>query len=241
MIRCIIPFYNEAGRVETVVRTALATAEIDEVVAIDDGSADGGSDSLTGIADPRFRLIQHDENRGKAAIMREGFMLSGADIVIFLDADLRGLTADHIRSLIRPLSGGSVRLTYSGREKISFLNVLSGDRALFTADWNGFFRNTAGQGYAVEMLMNRHALKTGLPVLQVRWPDVSQTYKSAKRGGLLAGVRAELGAISNIMRSTGVTGFFWTHGMFWFRTRAARDYRQVLSGSEDTMSGTQAA
>jgi len=203
-----------------VVQVALATENIDEVIVVDDGSTDDGGTAISKLSDSRLRFIQHNRNLGKTQAIKTGLaQCSVDDIVLFLDADLHNLTAGHLRSLLDPVIAGRADHTYSGRESVPFLNVLSGDRALKLTQWKQFFDDGSISGYGLEMMMNRYAMRQDLKVLQIRWNDVAQTYKATKQGSRLRGLRAELTAILDIMRSTGPLQFFWIHGMFWFRTR----------------------
>lgn len=203
-----------------VVNVALQTGVIDQVIAVDDGSSDESSKELGLIKDQRFLLITHPKNQGKTAAIKTGLkQCSSEDLVLFLDADLQNLTTGHIMSLLNPVMQGKADHTYSGREKLPFLNVLSGDRVIKLNQWQDFFKNKRVSGYGLEMMMNRFAMKHNLKTLQVRWTDVSQTYKAEKKGGAMQGLWAELKAVLNIMRSTGMIQFFWIHGTFWWKTK----------------------
>jgi len=81
----LIPAYNEAERVGDVVTKA--RPHVDEVVVVDDGSADE-----TGLVAERAgaTLLRHPQNRGKGAAIAtalEYFGRSNAEFAILLDAD----------------------------------------------------------------------------------------------------------------------------------------------------------
>jgi glycosyltransferase involved in cell wall biosynthesis len=81
----VIPAYNEAATIRSVVERALA--QLDEVIVIDDGSTDGTAGALTGLP---VTLIRNARNLGKAASLWRGIALAlaeGADAVVTLDAD----------------------------------------------------------------------------------------------------------------------------------------------------------
>ncbi|MCG3135121.1 MAG: hypothetical protein HMLKMBBP_02624 [Planctomycetes bacterium] len=58
-----------------------------DVVVVDDGSTDGTADAVRAAADPRVRLIVHDQNRGIAAALRTGMSAADAPYVARMDAD----------------------------------------------------------------------------------------------------------------------------------------------------------
>lgn len=90
----VVPAYNEAARIG---RCLLETrAFIDslarscELIIVDDGSRDRTAAIVEAHAkeDPRIRLIQFPQNRGKGAAVRTGVLASNGTLVLFMDADL---------------------------------------------------------------------------------------------------------------------------------------------------------
>ena len=93
--RCslVIPFYQEAGNVASVVRAAgEVVARIDphfEAILVDDGSTDGTGGELAQIAaaDPRCRILSWPENRGQAAALLAGLQQARGEIILTMDGD----------------------------------------------------------------------------------------------------------------------------------------------------------
>ena len=93
--RCslVIPFYQEAGNVASVVPAACeVVARIDphfEAILVDDGSTDGTGRELVQIAasDPRCRMVTLPENRGQAAALLTGLQQARGDIILTMDGD----------------------------------------------------------------------------------------------------------------------------------------------------------
>jgi dolichyl-phosphate beta-glucosyltransferase len=89
----IVPAWNEAGRLEAMVRDTLAylrgRARPFEVVVVDDGSTDGTSDVVRRIEDdaPELRLIRLPRNRGKGHAVRTGVANARGALILFADAD----------------------------------------------------------------------------------------------------------------------------------------------------------
>ena len=86
----VIPVFNEAATIASVIRTVLAQPLVQEIVAVDDGSSDRSYEALQPLAqgEPRLRLLRHAVNRGKGAALRTGFAAATAALVIVQDADL---------------------------------------------------------------------------------------------------------------------------------------------------------
>ena len=81
----LIPAYNEAARVGDVI--ARTRRHVDEVVVIDDGSAD---DTKAVAENAGAKVLRHEQNRGKGgaiATALDYFGRSDAEFAILLDAD----------------------------------------------------------------------------------------------------------------------------------------------------------
>lgn len=89
----VIPAYNEAPSIETVVREALdiISTRLDafEIIVIDDGSADDTAGALEALclADPRLRVFRHPNRSGKSAALRTGMLAAKAIWVATMDGD----------------------------------------------------------------------------------------------------------------------------------------------------------
>lgn len=89
----VIPAYNEAQSIDTVVREALDVLsqklDLFEIVVIDDGSADDTAGALSELKgeDARLRVIRHPARSGKSAALRTGMLASRAMWVATMDGD----------------------------------------------------------------------------------------------------------------------------------------------------------
>lgn len=81
----IIPVYNHAGMVESVIEKTRSYKY--PIIVIDDGSTDGTADRLAVLKD--VKVITHPVNRGKGAAIKTGFNEAAgiADWAITIDAD----------------------------------------------------------------------------------------------------------------------------------------------------------
>src|ERR1019366_7659506 len=86
----VIPCYNEAKTIRTIVDRVRASPVKDkEIIIVDDCSRDGTRDLLrTEIAPLVDKIVYHEINRGKGAALRTGFAAVTGDIVLVQDADL---------------------------------------------------------------------------------------------------------------------------------------------------------
>lgn len=98
-VSLIIPAHDEEKHIKTVIDAAKKVKEIDEIVVVDDGSADN-----TSLAARRAgaRVLFLDENKGKGHALRVGSEKAKGEILVFLDADLINITPNKIRRIIEP-------------------------------------------------------------------------------------------------------------------------------------------
>jgi len=127
-IAAIIPAYNEEKSIEPVIRVAKENDLVDEVIVVDDGSFD----ATTEIARKNgAKVVRIENNQGKGNALETGVQKTDADILLFLDADLVGLTPQHLTMLLEPVLQGVAEMT-----------VGAIDRKMFRTFLNEWFRKT---------------------------------------------------------------------------------------------------
>ena len=200
-----IPAYNEA---ETIARTIIAARELPQVEAvlvIDDGSADG---TASRAAEVGATVIVNAVNQGKGAalellaqrleqptILRSD--LKATDILLLLDADI-GSSAQAAAALLEPVIQGradmSVAIFPTSQKKAGFGLVLNAAReAIFrlgggyqsqaplsgqrAITWSCFRQlRPFADRYGVEVAMTITALRAGLSVVEVPVPMQHRAY-----------------------------------------------------------------
>lgn len=110
----VVPCYNEAPTVLTLIDRVLDSPWAAEVIVVDDGSTDDTAARLAEITDRRVRVISHEVNRGKGAALRTGFATATADYVVVQDADLEYDPAEY-GELLGPLEAGLADVVYGSR------------------------------------------------------------------------------------------------------------------------------
>lgn len=112
----LMPVYNEAATVTTVVKRVLDVeypCEV-ELVAVDDGSRDDSVALLEGIGDQRLNLVRHKRNKGKGAAIRTAAQHATGDYMIICDADLE-YSPEEIPGLVDVVMKGEAEVVYGTR------------------------------------------------------------------------------------------------------------------------------
>ena len=91
LITVIIPVYNEARTIESVLKRVLAVPFVKQVIVVDDGSTDGTREVLQRAKHDDLAVVLLEKNRGKGHAVRQGIARSRGDAVVIQDADLEYL------------------------------------------------------------------------------------------------------------------------------------------------------
>ena len=112
----IIPAYNEAATIATLIERVQAVPFFEkEIIVVDDGSTDGTWGLLQAFANiPNITLLRHERNQGKGAALRDGFARAANDIVIIQDADLEYDPSEYPK-LIQPIVEGHADVVFGSR------------------------------------------------------------------------------------------------------------------------------
>ncbi len=92
-VTVVVPTYNEADNIETLIRAVRQVSPEVNVLVIDDGSPDGTADRADELARTigNVQVVRRDRKDGLGAAYRAGLRLAieqGADICVQMDADL---------------------------------------------------------------------------------------------------------------------------------------------------------
>jgi glycosyltransferase involved in cell wall biosynthesis len=112
----VIPCYNEAKTIRTLVERVRNSPYPDkEIIIVDDCSRDGTRDVLRTQIEPLVdKILYHEVNQGKGAALRTGFAAATGDAVIVQDADLE-YDPDEYPKLMRPILDGKADVVFGSR------------------------------------------------------------------------------------------------------------------------------
>jgi glycosyltransferase involved in cell wall biosynthesis len=112
----VIPCYNEAKTIRTIVERVRASSYPDkEIIIVDDCSRDGTRDVLRTQIEPLVdKIIYHEVNQGKGAALRTGFAAVTGDAVIVQDADLE-YDPNEYAKIMKPIVEGKADVVFGSR------------------------------------------------------------------------------------------------------------------------------
>nr|WP_203634863.1 glucosyl-3-phosphoglycerate synthase [Streptomyces sp. SID10815] len=164
-VSVVLPALNEeatVGQIVAVIREELMRRAplVDEIVVVDSGSTDRTSEVAAAAG---ARVVHRDAILprvpavpGKGEVLWRSLLVTGGDVVCFVDADLREFSADFVTGIVGPL------LT---DPEVQLVKAMY-DRPLTVADGSAAGTAAAGQGGRVTELMAR-------PLLNMHWPQLA--------------------------------------------------------------------
>jgi glycosyltransferase involved in cell wall biosynthesis len=116
VLSVIVPAYNEAATIESVLRLLRAVPLKLEVIAVNDASTDGTGEALDRLRASGLvnQVIHHPKNRGKGAAFRSGIAAATGDVIVAQDADLEYDPQDLPR-LLAPIRAGQADAVFGSR------------------------------------------------------------------------------------------------------------------------------
>lgn len=204
LVSAIIPAYNEASTIGNVLEVLKNTSEVNEIIVVSDGSEDQTAQVARKY---HVNVIELKENIGKGGAMKVGVEKAIGDMILFLDADLMGLTQQHINHLLYPVLQGRTKMTIGvfdgGRlstdlaQKIS--PFLSGQRALKKEILSNL-SNMEVSKFGIEVALTNYVKIHEIPYKKVVLSEITHRMKEEKLG-FKKGVQARMKMYWDIVRS----------------------------------------
>lgn len=205
-VTAIIPAYNEEQTIATVLETVKQVAEISTIIVVSDGSTDRTAEIAASCG---VEVIDLPENVGKGGAIKAGASQCQTEIILFLDADLVGLTKDHVFELIVPVIKDEADMTVgifkNGRMVTDLAQkvapYLSGQRAIKKSVLDQI-PNIHFSKYGVEVAMTKFVENNSVRVKAVYLEDMTHITKEEKLG-VVKGVQARFKMYWDIVKILG--------------------------------------
>ncbi len=196
-IAAIIPAYNEEKTVGNVITALKKSNQVNRIIVVSDGSEDGTVDSALQYED--IEVIELLDNRGKGGAIKAGLERCAEEIILILDADLIGLSTEHIEALLKPVKDGEVlmsvgifeqgRVTTDIAQKVA--PFLSGQRAL-KRELLEDISDLDLSRFGIEVALHQYVEDNEIEAAVVHLSDLTHVMKEEKLGfskGILARVK----------------------------------------------------
>jgi glycosyltransferase involved in cell wall biosynthesis len=183
----VIPAYNEEQRIGAVLHAVVRSKLLDEIIVVSDGSHDRTAEVARSI--PRVQVIELPFNLGKGGAMAAGVAATRAELITFIDADLKGLRTEHVDQILRPVLDDACDMCIGVFRGGKFWSdtaqrispYISGQRALRRPIFESIpFIAEIRMG--VEVTINTYAKRQKARVKRVALRGVSNTFKERKMG-----------------------------------------------------------
>jgi glycosyltransferase involved in cell wall biosynthesis len=103
IIDAVVPARNEASTVADVVDALKHCEYVREVIVVDDGSTDETAELAAAAG---AKVVRRATGGSKAHAMADGVAASDAEGIFFVDADLIGVTPEHLDAICEPFVAG---------------------------------------------------------------------------------------------------------------------------------------
>lgn len=188
-VSIVICAYNEEPTIEYVVRKCHEFNPESEIVVVDDGSQDRTPEILAKLQEEfPINLITLEENQGKSYAMVVGVEHAANEVILFWDADVKGIKKEHFRQLIDPVisddSEADMVLGSPSETLIDYrvnpFKSLTGERALLKKDLIPILENIRDIRFGVETYINLYFQAHGKKIKYTMLDGLKHPTKYAK-------------------------------------------------------------
>ena len=183
-ISAILCAYNEGERIEKVLEILTSYFKFEDIIIVNDGYTDNTDEKILKFTDPRIKYLKNEKNMGKGFSMDRAMEEAASNIIFFADADIKGLSHNHIDKILEPVITQEKDMCIGMRDRNIyaipgvlkyFTPLLGGERAIIKDLWKkipynykrrfqievalNFYAKYFGKGYTYFTINVRHLFK----------------------------------------------------------------------------------
>lgn len=204
-ISVIVSAYNEAKNIGRVLDVLKKIDWIDEIIVVDDGSADKTEKVVHKYP---VELIRHKTNQGKGGAMATGIKAAKHELLLFLDADLVGLKEEHLLQILAPIvftKEADLSLGVFGLDEIKTTNIMnkafpsiSGQRAI-RKRYLPPVDEIATQRFGVDLFITNNVPKERRSITTLH--NLTQVMKEEKYKNMMEGIKKRIQMYQEILKT----------------------------------------
>jgi glycosyltransferase involved in cell wall biosynthesis len=189
-VAAIVPAYNEEKTIGNVLKILKLAKEIDEIIVVSDGSTDKTAEISKSFG---VRVLEGPERAGKGRAMRKGVKSTDANVIAFFDADLIGLSPEHVSQLVQPILKNEAEMVVGIRDrigetplwllKIDPLLAFGGERAMKREIFENLPERFS-RGFEIETALNFYCQINKIKVKYIKLKGLKMIIKEKKYGFL---------------------------------------------------------
>ncbi len=185
-VAAIVAAYNEESTIGPIIETLVTSTLFRDVIVISDGSTDRTREIAR--AAGASLVHQFPWKHGKGAALMHGVSHTDAPILFFLDADLKGLSVEHLKKILAPVLAGRLAMCVGIRDRgwlgmklAALLPLIGGERAMARRVFEDI-PDRYLQGFMVESALNYYCRSRRLRYGTVELPGLKIRRKMQKVG-----------------------------------------------------------
>jgi len=160
-VSVIICAFNEEKTIKEVILSVSESIIVSEIIVVNDGSTDNTEKIIKEVKQQiDITDIHLKKNKGKGYAMAVGVEQAFGDIIVFIDADLSNIVAEHISKLIIPILNNEADMVLGQATetlinyKINPFKSFSGERSLLKKEILPILNDMKTSKFGVETLIN---------------------------------------------------------------------------------------
>jgi len=186
-VAAIIPAYNEDKTIGPILSVLQKCPQVKQIIVVSDGSTD--RTVKVALSFDGVEVVELPCNIGKGGAIMAGLKRTQAEVLLFLDADLIGLTSEHVSSLLTPVLESNAQMAVGVFERGRMATDLAQKMAPFLSGQRVLTRNLLEKvvdldisRFGVEVMLHRFAEEHKVPTVTVCLSDLSHVLKEEKLG-----------------------------------------------------------
>ena len=193
-VTAVVPIYNEERTIKGVLDVLTSSKRIDNIIVVDGGSTDNTLSILNKYKIKKIKIMKFKKPEGKGNAVKIATKKIKSGIILFFDADLVGLTKEHVDKLLEPVVDEGAAMVIGLRDKgnaianmlMPYFPLTGGERAILASVFMQIRKCQLIEGWGLESVMNDYCKKKKLKIAKIKLYGMDHIGLQTKKYGLMA-------------------------------------------------------